>query len=41
MDSQAHTTALDEWDRQFFDVDHETLFDLILAANHFGIVPLL
>jgi hypothetical protein len=41
MESQAHTTALDKWDRQFFNVDYETLFDLILVANNFGIVPLL
>lgn len=39
--SCANNTEMDEWDRRFLNVDQEMLFDLILAANHLSITPLL
>lgn len=30
-----------EWDAQFVDVEHEMLFEMILAANYMDIKPLL
>jgi S-phase kinase-associated protein 1 len=32
---------ISDWNRKFFDVDRETLFELILAANFLSIKPLL
>lgn len=32
---------IDNWDKNFFDVDQETLFDIILAANYMDIKYLL
>ena len=29
------------WDREFIDVDHGTIFEVILAANYLNIQPLL
>jgi len=35
------TTDPAEWDQNFFSVDQEMLFDIILAANYLEIIPLL
>lgn len=34
-------TDIEEWDKKFFEVDQETLFDIILAANYLDIKGLL
>ncbi|KAJ8662558.1 E3 ubiquitin ligase complex SCF subunit sconC [Lichtheimia ornata] len=34
-------TDIDEWDQKYMEVDQETLFDVILAANYLDIKPLL
>ena len=31
---------VEEWDRQFADVDQQTLFDVMLAANYLNVEPL-
>lgn len=35
------TEDIDEWHKKFMEVDQETLFDIILAANYLDIQPLL
>ncbi|KAI7887012.1 E3 ubiquitin ligase SCF complex, Skp subunit [Lichtheimia hyalospora FSU 10163] len=34
-------TDIEEWDQKYMEVDQETLFDVILAANYLDIKPLL
>ncbi|KAG1579531.1 hypothetical protein G6F47_012781 [Rhizopus delemar] len=40
-DDNNRNTEIDEWDKKFMEVDQETLFDIILAANYLDIKPLL
>ncbi|KAI8640916.1 E3 ubiquitin ligase complex SCF subunit sconC [Parasitella parasitica] len=40
-DQERRNTDIDEWDQKFMEVDQETLFDIILAANYLDIKPLL
>ncbi|CAO3599326.1 unnamed protein product [Absidia cylindrospora] len=40
-ETERRTTDIDEWDQKFMEVDQETLFDIILAANYLDIKPLL
>ncbi|KAI8063202.1 E3 ubiquitin ligase complex SCF subunit sconC [Gongronella butleri] len=40
-ESERRNTDIDEWDQKFMEVDQETLFDIILAANYLDIKPLL
>lgn len=40
-DQQNRDTNIDEWDQKYMDVDQETLFDIILAANYLDIKQLL
>ncbi|KAG9030578.1 hypothetical protein FS842_004366 [Serendipita sp. 407] len=40
-ESRRRTTDISEWDQKFIDVDQEMLFEIILAANHLDIKPLL
>ncbi|KAI7871132.1 E3 ubiquitin ligase complex SCF subunit sconC [Spinellus fusiger] len=40
-DQERRNTDIDEWDQKYMEVDQETLFDIILAANYLDIKPLL
>ncbi|KAG0166932.1 suppressor of kinetochore protein mutant [Apophysomyces sp. BC1034] len=40
-DQERRSTDIDEWDQKYMEVDQETLFDIILAANYLDIKPLL
>ncbi|KAI9365779.1 E3 ubiquitin ligase complex SCF subunit sconC [Pilaira anomala] len=40
-DQERRNTDIEEWDQKYMDVDQETLFDIILAANYLDIKPLL
>ncbi|KAF7728594.1 suppressor of kinetochore protein mutant [Apophysomyces ossiformis] len=40
-DQDRRSTDIDEWDQKYMEVDQETLFDIILAANYLDIKPLL
>ena len=40
-EKQEGTTDIGEWDKKFITVDHEVLFEIILAANYLDIKPLL
>lgn len=40
-DEENRNTEIDEWDKKYMEVDQETLFDIILAANYLDIKPLL
>ncbi|KAF9789901.1 S-phase kinase-associated protein 1A-like protein [Thelephora terrestris] len=40
-ENRKRTTDIGEWDRKFITVDHEMLFEIILAANYLDIKPLL
>ena len=40
-ENRKRTTDIGEWDRKFIAVDHEMLFEIILAANYLDIKPLL
>ncbi|KAI8367989.1 E3 ubiquitin ligase complex SCF subunit sconC [Choanephora cucurbitarum] len=40
-DQERRNTDIDEWDQKYMEVDQETLFDVILAANYLDIKPLL
>ncbi|KAI8084508.1 E3 ubiquitin ligase complex SCF subunit sconC [Halteromyces radiatus] len=40
-ENERRTTEIDEWDQKYMEVDQETLFDIILAANYLDIKPLL
>ncbi|ORX47027.1 E3 ubiquitin ligase complex SCF subunit sconC [Hesseltinella vesiculosa] len=40
-ENERRNTEIDEWDQKFMEVDQETLFDIILAANYLDIKPLL
>lgn len=39
--NETRNTDIDEWDQKYMEVDQETLFDIILAANYLDIKPLL
>ncbi|RUS22516.1 putative negative regulator sulfur controller-3 [Endogone sp. FLAS-F59071] len=40
-EDRKRNTDIEEWDRKFMEVDQETLFEIILAANYLDIKPLL
>ncbi|ORZ00835.1 E3 ubiquitin ligase complex SCF subunit sconC [Syncephalastrum racemosum] len=40
-EQERRNTDIDEWDQKYMEVDQETLFDIILAANYLDIKPLL
>ncbi|KAL0077288.1 E3 ubiquitin ligase complex SCF subunit sconC [Phycomyces blakesleeanus] len=40
-DQERRNTDIEEWDQKYMEVDQETLFDIILAANYLDIKPLL
>ncbi|CAO3628759.1 unnamed protein product [Cunninghamella echinulata] len=40
-ETERRNTDIDEWDQKYMEVDQETLFDIILAANYLDIKPLL
>jgi len=40
-ENRKRTTDIGEWDQKFITVDHEMLFEIILAANYLDIEPLL
>ncbi|KAG0905001.1 hypothetical protein G6F33_012507 [Rhizopus arrhizus] len=40
-EQEKRTIDIDEWDQKFMEVDQETLFDIILAANYLDIKHLL
>ncbi|CEP15341.1 hypothetical protein [Parasitella parasitica] len=40
-EQERRNTDIEEWDQKFMEVDQETLFDIILAANYLDIKPLL
>lgn len=40
-DGYFRNTEINEWNQKYMDVDQETLFDIILAANYLDIKPLL
>lgn len=40
-DGYFRNTEIDEWNQKYMEVDQETLFDIILAANYLDIKPLL
>ncbi|CAO3692204.1 unnamed protein product [Umbelopsis ramanniana] len=41
VNDRKRLTEIDEWDQKFMEVDQETLFEIILAANYLDIKPLL
>ncbi|CAO3673231.1 unnamed protein product [Umbelopsis vinacea] len=41
INDRKRLTEIDEWDQKFMEVDQETLFEIILAANYLDIKPLL
>ncbi|OZJ03868.1 E3 ubiquitin ligase complex SCF subunit sconC [Bifiguratus adelaidae] len=41
LDDRKKNTEIEEWDAKFMEVDQETLFEIILAANYLDIKPLL
>ncbi|KAI8142994.1 E3 ubiquitin ligase complex SCF subunit sconC [Fennellomyces sp. T-0311] len=40
-EQERRNTDIEEWDQKYMEVDQETLFDIILAANYLDIKPLL
>ncbi|CAO3634278.1 unnamed protein product [Cunninghamella blakesleeana] len=40
-ETDRRNTDIDEWDQKYMEVDQETLFDIILAANYLDIKTLL
>ncbi|KAL1925937.1 hypothetical protein VTP01DRAFT_7215 [Rhizomucor pusillus] len=40
-EQERRNTEIDDWDQKYMEVDQETLFDIILAANYLDIKPLL
>lgn len=40
-EQEKRTIDIDEWDQKFMEVDQETLYDIILAANYLDIKHLL
>jgi len=40
-EDRKRNTDIEEWDQKFMEVDQETLFEIILAANYLDIKPLL
>lgn len=40
-DDAKNSAPIDEWDKQFLNVDQEMLYEIILAANYLNIRPLL
>ncbi|RUP49535.1 LOW QUALITY PROTEIN: putative negative regulator sulfur controller-3 [Jimgerdemannia flammicorona] len=40
-EDRKRNTDIEDWDQKFMEVDQETLFEIILAANYLDIKPLL